>query len=174
MCDGSFLNLLCQSVYVTATSTRKPSLRTRSWRQRRSWARRRLRSNKPQQHLPKVTAALQNMSPSSTSSPFGLWGEGKKKKLPVCHNPQRSWVKDTHTELDFAHMETCNCHIAALTHGKVTFKNIMIAPCLMGFDVSLGFIRHANTCGAIITSTSFLTYTIIVCQGKKQHHKKFQ
>ncbi len=52
-------------------------------------------------------------------------------------------------------------------HGKVTFKNITIAPCLMGFDVSLGFIRHANTCKTIITFTSFLTFTLTVCLGKK-------
>lgn len=53
-----FPSLKSEPVNVAATSTRKLSLRTRSWRQRRSWARRRLRYNKPQQHLPKVKRAL--------------------------------------------------------------------------------------------------------------------
>lgn len=34
------------------------------------------------------------------------------------------------------------------------------APCLVGFNVSLRFTRHANTCITIITSSSFLTLSL--------------
>lgn len=61
------------------------------------------------------------MSPFSTSSLFGLLGGKKNTQYVITAEDLFKGL----TELDFAHMEICKCHIAILTHGMVTFKNIM-------------------------------------------------
>lgn len=104
-----FSSLKPELISFTATSTRKHSSRTPSWRQRGSWTRRRQPSSKPLQRLLKVTVALPGACPLFR----------KRESSEDCDK--------AHTGLDSAHTKTCKCQTATVTQGKVTFK--YLRPC---------------------------------------------